>query len=102
MPLPPEHIKAVRRHTTRVRTELDNIIKDATLLRQRLDSGYSVDASDADRLVRSSVTVANRLAILETLCQVAEWQVPVSPQHHLLDPVLTAAAATWATKYRVW
>jgi hypothetical protein len=69
----PEHVAAVRRHTTRARTELESIISTAQLLHKQLEKGQAL-MGDAQTLVTASVTVAERLAILETLSDVAEWE----------------------------
>lgn len=57
---------AVRRHTTRARNELENIISMAQQLHKRLERGQAAQG-DAQSLITASVTVAERFAMLETL-----------------------------------
>lgn len=67
----PEHETAVRRHTTRCRNELEKIINEAQLLHKALEKGQY---RDAQSIITSAVTVTERMAILETLSDVAEWE----------------------------
>lgn len=62
-----------RRHTTRALAELDSIVRTAELLQRKLKTGQEVLQGDAQTLVTASVTVAERLAMLETLRDSAEW-----------------------------
>lgn len=66
----PEHEKAVRRHTTRTRNELEKIISEAKFLQQQLERGQY---RGAESIITSAVTVTERMAILETLSDMAEW-----------------------------
>lgn len=79
----PEHDAAVRRHTTRCRNELEKIIREAQLLHKALEKGQY---RDAQSLITAAVTVHERMAILETLSDVTEWQAAglVDPEvrHH--------------------
>ena len=66
-----EHERAVRRHTTRTRTELEKIISEAQFLHKQLERGQY---RGAESIISSAVTVTERMAILETLKDVAEWE----------------------------
>lgn len=68
-----EHANADKTARQKAMASLQDIIEDAKTLQRRLANGTYTDVSDAQTLVAKAVEVTRRLAVLDTLGHVREW-----------------------------
>ena len=65
--------QAVRTHTRRAASALENITKDGASLPSRLENGQEIDASGARQLAEDAIRACEHLSALETLRETREW-----------------------------
>jgi hypothetical protein len=68
-----EHANADKNARQQAIAALDDIARDAEILRRRLAAGSYTDVSDGTTLAAKAGEVGRRLAVIATLREVREW-----------------------------